>query len=149
MKTTLSALVIALGLALTSFSSIGSSQTNTPTVNKNLDKITDSIAIVLNQRYGYDLKLDPTLKNGCLNYLKEVRSSKSLDPVEGQGHIHTSAMIPLEYYDQIPYSFFNELVYEYIERPEFGDYFKVYVPTKFWVEEVVVGDQCYFIVAID
>lgn len=148
MKTTFSAFVIALGLALTSFSSIGSSQTNPP-VNKNLDKITDSIAIVLNQRYGYDLKLDPTLKDGCINYQKEVKSGKSLDPVEGQAHIHTSAMLPMEYYDQIPYSFFYESVYETIERPEFSDYFKVYIPTKFWVEEVVVGDQCYFIVAID
>jgi len=148
MKTTFSALVIALGLALTSFSSIGSSQTNTP-VNENLDKITDSIAIVLNQRYGYDLKLDPSLKNGSINYLKEVKSGRSLDPVEGQGHIHTSAMIPLEYYNLIPYSFFYELAYETIEAPEFASYFKSYVPTKFWVEEVVVGDQCYFIVSID
>lgn len=120
-----------------------------PPVNKNLPSIVDSISIVLKEKYGYDLKLDSSLKNGCINYSKEVRSGVSSGTVDGEGHIHSSAEIPLEYYNLIPHSFFYECVIENIENPTFSEYFKVYVPTKFWVEEVIVGDKCYFVVAID
>jgi hypothetical protein len=136
--------VIFLSFILISFSGLASDHP----VNKNFNSIVDSISIKLKERYGYELKLDPSLKNGCINYSKEIRGN-SIDEVEGEGHIHASAELPMEYYNLIPESFFYEVVIETIENPGFGDYFKVYVPTKFWVEEIVVGDKCYFVVAID
>jgi hypothetical protein len=102
----------------------------------------------MKEKYGYDLKLDPSLKNGCLNYYNEIKG-KSVDPVEGQAHIHSSAQIPLEYYNDFPYSYFYQCVSRTIEKPQFSWFFEAYKPTKFWVEEVIVGDQCYFIVALD
>lgn len=137
--------VIFLSFVLISFSGLASN----PPVNKNFSSIVDSISIVMKEKYGYDLKLDPSLKNGCINYSKEIRGIGSGNSVEGEGHIHSSAVLPLEYYDAIPHSFFYDVISETIERPEFSDYFEIYHPTKFWVEEVVVGDKCYFIVALD
>lgn len=141
----LKSLLICLSFVLISSVSFAAD----PPVHKNFSSIVDSMTIFLKNKYGYDLKLDPSLKNGCINYYKEVKSGISSDPVEGEGHIHSSATIPLEYYNDFPLSFFCEVVQETIERPAFSDYFQVYTPSKFWIEEVIVGDKCYFIVAID
>ena len=119
-----------------------------PPVNKNLPSIVDSITIVMKEKYGYDLKIDPSLKNGCINYYKEIKGA-SVNPVSGQGHIHTSAEFTMDFYDLVPHSFFYELVEETIEEPQFKEYFSIYKPTKIWVEEVLVGDKCYFIVSLD
>lgn len=136
---------IALSFVLISTVSLAAN----PPVHKNFNSVVDSISTFLKKEYGYNLTLDPSLKNGCINYSKEVRTGNSGDPVEGEAHIHSSATIPMEYYNDIPTSFFCEVVQETIERPEFSDYFQIYNPSKFWVEEVIVGDKCYFIVAIE
>ena len=136
--------LLALSFVLVSGISFGAD----PPVNKNFTTIVDSISVVMKEKYGYDLKLDSSLKNGCLNYYKEIKG-KSVEPVDGQAHIHSSAQIPLEYYNHFPYSYFYQFVSRTIEKPEFSWFFEVYKPTKFWVEEVIVGDQCYFIVALD
>ena len=150
MKTTifskgLKSLVICLSFILISSVSFAAD----PPVHKNFSSIVDSISAFLKSQYGYSLKLDPSLKNGCINYYKEVKTGVSSDPVEGEGHIHSSATIPMEYYNDIPTSFFCEVVQETIERPQFSYYFEIYKPSKFWVEEVIVGDKCYFIIAIE
>ena len=137
--------VIALSFVLISTVSFAAD----PPVHKNFSSVVDSISTFLKKEYGYNLTLDPSLRNGCINYYKEVKTGVSSDPVEGEAHIHSSATIPMEYYNDIPTSFFCEVVQETIERPEFSYYFEIYKPSKFWVEEVIVGDKCYFIIAIE
>ena len=61
-------ILLALSFVLVSGISFGAD----PPVNKNFTTIVDSISVVMKEKYGYDLKLDSSLKNGCLNYYKEI-----------------------------------------------------------------------------
>lgn len=134
--------VIVLSFVLISTVSLAAD----PPINKNLNNIIDSIQITMKEKYGYALSLDESLKPGCLNFFQELKGKGAADS-EVDAHIHKAAIIPLNFYQDVPFDFFNNLLVKTVQSNPI--YFGVYVPKKIWVEEILDGDNCYFIIAID
>jgi hypothetical protein len=135
--------VIALSFVLISTVSLAAD----PPINKNLNKIIDSIQITMKEKYGYELSIDESLKQGCFNFFGELKGGGENYNSEVDAHIHKAAIIPLDFYQDVPFDFFNTLLVKTVESNPL--YFKIYIPKKIWVEEIVDGDDCYFIIAID
>jgi hypothetical protein len=148
MKTTFSALVIALGLALTSFSSIGSSQTDTAYKDPSPTGIKKEFSDVLSSFFGHELKLDSTLQESCFKFVEKEVDGKEIVKGENYAYFHQIWTLtdPLESYksDDLTNSFDKM-----IRQGVYKDYFSRMEGESYWVEVIKKGDKYYLVVAVN
>ncbi len=138
--------VTGLVIALTFFFSTSFAGNGTGN-NKPVDKmkqIQDSVEIALENHYGTNFTLDPSLKEGAINY------ARGQEFIKGQGHINSRLYGDFDLVNSLEASFFSGSAIKTIQRPEFGNYFELYgTPKNFWVEQVKIGETYYVVITIE
>ena len=148
MKTTFSALVIALGLALTSFTSTGKYQTDSVYQDLKPVEIENQFGEVLSLFFGHELKSDPSLKESCFKFVEKEVEGKEIVKDENYAYFHQMWTLsdPLESYNQEDLTnSFDKM----IRQGVYKDYFSRMEGESYWVEVIKKGDKYYLVVAVN
>ena len=148
MKTTFSALVIALGLALTSFTSTGKTQTDSVYQNTKPVEIETQFGDVLSLFFGHELKQDSSLKESCFKFVEKEVDGKEIVKGENYAYFHQMWTLSdsLESYNTVDLTnSFDKM----IRQGVYKDYFSRMEGESYWVEVIKKGDKYYLVVAVN
>jgi len=109
--------------------------------------IKESVGKALKEKFGYELNIDPSMDNGCYNYLDYYITKNEKSPVKDQGYLHDLYSMdssPLQFSPQ----YFANGIIETVDEPAFSRHFELFHPTNFWVTSKKIGDRYYLIISL-
>ena len=117
---------------------------------QNIDTFRDYIGSALNEKYGYPLDADASLKNGCDNQLERAAKGNDIPVGDNEGFFYSVNMSSLDPIATYPPSYVAE---RFIGRMEdktepYHDGLQLHSPTKYWAELYQVDGQYYLIIIL-
>ena len=117
---------------------------------QNIDTFRDYIGLALNEKYGYPLDADASLKNGCDNQLERKAKGNVVPTGDNEGRFYSVNMTSHNPIETYPPSYVAERFIGTMEdRSEsYYDGLQLLNPTKYWAELYQFDGQYYLIITL-
>ena len=117
---------------------------------QNIDTFRDYIGLALNEKYGYPLDADTSLKNGCDNQLERKAKGNDIPNGDNEGIFYSVNMTSHNPIETYPPSYVAERFIGGMEdkTASYYDALQLVSPTKYWAELYQFDGQYYLIITL-
>jgi len=117
---------------------------------QNIDTFRDYIGSALNEKYGYPLDADTSLKNGCDNQLERKAKGNDIPNGDNEGIFYSVNMTSHNPIETYPPSYVAERFIGGMEdkTASYYDALQLVSPTKYWAELYQFDGQYYLIITL-